>query len=140
VKTLLNTLSKAKQAASHFTSNYWAIACVTVHLFYIGDAHAQLDKIKLPTNIKVDGIDEESNILDIIIGVVKVVAQIGIWLIIIIAGLSLLKNIIKSINRVMDSKNNEGGVKWGEVIGDIIGNAVILVLILLVGVWLQSYF
>lgn len=136
MKKLLKTLSKTKQTIS----NYWAMACVSLHLLYVGDANAQLDKIKLPTNIKVDGVDEESNILEIIIALVKVIAQIGIWLIIIIAGLSLLKNIIKSINRVMDSKNSEGGVKWGEVIGDIIGNAVILVLILLVGVWLQSYF
>lgn len=136
----MNYLKKYKSKITHKFFQFWVMILLTIHTLFASNAHAQLDKIKLPSNIKVDGVDEDSGLLEIIIGVIKVIAQIALWAIIIIAAVSMLKNILKSINRASDNAREEGGIKWGAVIGDILGNVAVIIILLLIGVWLQSYF
>ncbi len=118
----------------------WLTFCCGLYFLCAQNVYAQIDKIKLPSNVKVDGVNEDSNILDIIIAVGIVIVQIIIWVIVLIAGVVLLMNIVKSMSAVRDNKRDGGSAKWGEVISDIIGSAVTFILVLLVAVVIQKYF
>lgn len=121
-------------------SGKWLTLCCVFYFLCIQNASAQTERLTLPSNINVDGVDSDSNILDIIISVGIVIVQIIIWVIVLIAGIVLLMNIVKSMSAVRDNKKDGGSAKWGEVISDIIGSSVTFILVLLVAVLIQTYF
>ncbi len=121
-------------------SERWLTFCCGFYFLYAQNVYAVTDKIKLPNNVKVDGVSSESNILDIIVAVGIVIVKVIIWVIVLIAGIVLLMNIVKSMSAVRDNKRDGGSAKWGEVISDIIGSSVTFILVLLVAVLIQTYF
>jgi len=108
-------------------------------LAMVPEVYAQLDTITLPEEIEIDGVEEDSNIIEIIIAVVRVLAVIVIWIIVIAVGISFMKNILASVNKVMNSRGQDGGTKWGDVVGDILGNAFILIIIFAFAIYLQGF-
>lgn len=117
----------------------WFFLSVSTYLLFTQSAYAVTDKIKLPTNVEVEGVNEDSNILEIIVSYVIVFVKIAIWIAVLVAGVVLLINIIKSVSAVMENKRDGGSAKWGAIIGDILGSAGMFMLVLLVAVLIQTY-
>lgn len=90
---------------------------------------------ELPTIDSVDGLDpENSDPVDMFMVVFNYGATIVLWLFVVVIAFVMIKNIIKSINKV---RRDEDG-KWGDVVGEIIGNAVVVIVVIAFATWLQG--
>lgn len=85
--------------------------------------------------VAVTGLDGNQDPMQIFFIVFRYLGQGVIWLIMILTSFVMLKNIMKSINKV---RRDEDG-KWAEVVGDVVGNVVIMVLIIALGLWVNSF-
>src|SRR5687768_1085292 len=90
-----------------------------VVLFSAGFAYAQ--DITMP-EVYIEGIDEDSSGDQILIVIIKFVARILLWAIMVIAGFITLKKILSSWN---EQKANDQG-RWGAVVGDSVGSIIML--------------
>lgn len=131
MKYISNIYSAIKQG--------WFFLSVSIYLLFTQNAYAKItDKIKLPSN-QIEGANEDSSILEIIVAYVIVIVKVAVWIAVLVAGVVLLINIIKSVSAVMENKRDGGNIKWGAVITDTLGNAGMFMLVLLVATVVQAY-
>lgn len=130
MNNVLNVMKKKKNALV----NKAVLVAGSLQLALLsGASHAQ-DEFNMPT-VAVPGADEGGDPVALAFAIFKWIALGAVWIFIILAGLSLLKNILKSVNKVRRDEE----AKWTEVIGDIVGNAVVVVAIIAFGSWLTPY-
>lgn len=108
-----------------------ALLCVGL---YLGADVANAQDITMPT-VAIDGIDADSSGDAILITIIKFVARIGLWALMIIAGFIGVKRILSSWN---EQKQNDNG-RWGAVIGDSIGSIIMVILVIAVCTWLLTF-
>lgn len=101
-------------------------------LWGAGFAHAQ--DITMP-EVNIDGIDEDSSGDQILIVIIKFVARILLWAMMVIAGMITLKKILSSWN---EQKSNDQG-RWGAVVGDSIGSIIMLIGTIAICTWLLTF-
>ena len=94
----------------------------------------QAQDVTMPT-VEIDGIDEDTTGENIIIIILKFIARLAIWAIMVGAGYVALKNIVKAWN----AQRNNDEARWGVVIGDVIGNAVMVILVIALGTWILGF-
>ena len=88
----------------------------------------------MPT-VEIDGVDEDTSGDSCVIIILKFVARIAVWAVMVGAGIVALRNIIKGW---MAQKNNDEA-RWGAVIGDVIGNAVMVIFVIAFGTWVLTF-
>lgn len=85
----------------------------------------------------IDGVDENTPVTEKVWLIAKFAVQFVLWALVIFSGVTLVKNILKSIAK---ARREEDG-KWGEVAGEAIGNSVVVILIIALSsgvlVWLN---
>ncbi len=79
----------------------------------------------LPT-VEIDGVDENTPVSETVWAVIKYGVQFVLWVLVVIAGVVLIKNVLKSIAKV---RRDEDG-KWGDVVGEAMGNAIVVILLI----------
>lgn len=97
-------------------------------------ALAQDDAFRMPT-ATIPGVSDDSNTADMVINLFKYAGLFVIWVLVILMGFVLVKNVIKSIHKARRDEET----KWAEVIGDIIGNALVMLLVVVLASWLTTY-
>ena len=90
--------------------------------------------INIP-QVNIDGIDEDSTGDEIVVTIIKYVARIGIWAMMLAAGIVALKTILKSWN---EQKQNDQG-RWGAVMTDSIASVVMAVGVIAIGIWVLTF-
>ncbi len=83
----------------------------------------------------IPGVSDDSNTADMVINLFKYAGLFVIWVLVILMGFVLVKNVIKSIHKARRDEET----KWAEVIGDIIGNALVMLLVVVLASWLTTY-
>ena len=101
-------------------------------MFFSASVSAQ--DITMP-KVELDGVDEDTTGDSIVIIALKFVARIAVWAVMVGAGIVALRNIIKGW---MAQKNNDEA-RWGAVIGDVIGNAVMVIFVIAFGTWVLTF-
>lgn len=102
---------------------------------FASSAVAQDDStFRMPT-ATIPGVDEESNTADMVINLFKYVGLAVMWVLVILMGVVLVKNIIKSVNKVRRDEET----KWADVLGDILGNAFVTLIVVVLASWLTTY-
>lgn len=88
-------------------------------------------------SVDIDGVDENTPVTEKVWLIAKFAVQFVLWALVIFSGVTLVKNILKSIAK---ARREEEG-KWGEVAGEAIGNSVVVILIIALSsgvlVWLN---
>ncbi len=88
-------------------------------------------------SVDIDGVDENTPVTEKVWLIAKFAVQFVLWALVIFSGVTLVKNILKSIAK---ARREEDG-KWGEVAGEAIGNSVVVILIIALAsgvlVWLN---
>lgn len=88
-------------------------------------------------SVDIDGVDENTPVTEKVWLIAKFAVQFVLWALVIFSGVTLVKNILKSIAK---ARREEDG-KWGEVAGEAIGNSVVVILIIALSsgvlVWLN---
>lgn len=84
--------------------------------------------------VTMPGVTNSSSATEIITAVIKYAVKMILWIFVVIAGVGFIKNTIKSVHKVR--RDEEG--KWGDVIGDITGNALIVIVAILLAVWVTN--
>lgn len=79
----------------------------------------------LPT-VDIDGVDENTPVTETVWLVFKFAVQFILWALVVIAGVVLIKNVLKSIAKV---RRDEDG-KWGDVAAESMGNAIVVILLI----------
>lgn len=92
------------------------------------------DTFRMPT-ATIPGVSDDSNTADMVVNLFKYAGLLVLWVFVIVMGIVLVKNIIKSINKVRRDEET----KWADVIGDIIGNALGMLLVVVLASWLTTY-
>jgi hypothetical protein len=95
---------------------------------------ADSSDFKMPS-VTLPGASEDSDPVDMAINTFKFMGQMVMWVLVLIAGFVVVKNIVKSVNKVR--RDEEG--QWGAVVGDIIGNVVILVFLIALATWVSGF-
>lgn len=118
-------------------NNLKSIVCsplllILTAMFFSASVSAQ--DVTMPT-VDIDGVDEDTSGDSIVIIVLKFVARIAVWAVMVGAGIVALRNIIKGW---MAQKNNDEA-RWGAVIGDVIGNAVMVIFVIAFGTWVLTF-
>lgn len=85
-------------------------------------------------SVDIAGVDTDSTATEIVVAIIKYGFQMALWLFVLIAGGVFIKNTVKSVAKVR--REEEG--KWGDVIGDVAGNAVVVVLTIALASWVSS--
>lgn len=124
-------MARARAKIAIFQKSILTLLCM-VGLFTANSVFSQ--SITMP-EIQIDGIDEDSNGADILIVIVKFLAKIAIWGVMLYSGFVALKTIVKSWN---EQKSNDQG-RWGAVIGDSLGSVIMVLFIIAVGTWLLTF-
>ncbi len=84
--------------------------------------------------VNMPGVTNSSSAIEIIVAVVKYIVKMILWIFVVIAGVGFIKNTIKSVHKVR--RDEEG--QWGAVVGDITGNAAIVIVAILLAVWVTN--
>jgi hypothetical protein len=87
----------------------------------------------LPT-VTMTGVTSSSSATEIITAVIKYAVKMLLWIFVVIAGVGFIKNTVKSVHKV---RRDEDG-KWGDVVGEITGNAIIVILAILLAAWVTN--
>lgn len=96
-------------------------------------APAMADEFALPT-VTMAGVTNSSSATEIITAVIKYAVKMLLWIFVVIAGVGFIKNTVKSVHKV---RRDEDG-KWGDVVGEITGNAIIVILAILLAAWVTN--
>jgi hypothetical protein len=92
------------------------------------------DAFRMPT-ATIPGVTEDSNTADMVINLFKYAGLAVMWILVILMGVVLVKNIIKSVNKVRRDEET----KWADVLGDILGNALVMLIVVVFAGWLTTY-
>lgn len=76
--------------------------------------------------VDIDGVDENTPVTETVWLVFKFAVQFILWALVVISGVVLIKNVLKSIAKV---RRDEDG-KWGDVAAESMGNAVVVILLI----------
>jgi hypothetical protein len=85
-------------------------------------------------SVDIAGVDSDSTATEIVVAIIKYAFKMALWIFVLIAGAVFIKNTVKSVAKV---RKDEDG-KWGDVIGEITGNAVVVILIIALATWVSS--
>jgi hypothetical protein len=90
----------------------------------------------IPGVSAIDGLGDADDPGTMILIVGKWILKVVLWLVALVTGIVVVRNIAKAINKV---HRDEDG-RWGAVIGEIVGNIVTLLFILGFAAWMSSQF
>ncbi len=85
-------------------------------------------------SVDIAGVDSDSTATEIVVAIIKYAFKMALWIFVLIAGAVFIKNTVKSVAKV---RKDEDG-KWGDVIGEITGNAVVVILTIALATWVSS--
>lgn len=85
-------------------------------------------------SVTMAGVTNSSSATEIITAVIKYAVKMLLWIFVVIAGVGFIKNTVKSVHKV---RRDEDG-KWGDVVGEITGNAIIVILAILLAAWVTN--
>lgn len=87
----------------------------------------------LPT-VTIPGVTSSSSATEIITMVIKYAVKMILWILVVIVGVGFIKNTVKSVHKVR--RDEEG--KWADVVGEITGNAVVVICTILLAAWVTN--
>lgn len=85
-------------------------------------------------SVDIAGVDADSTASEIVVAIIKYAFKMALWIFVLIAGAIFIKNTIKSVAKVR--REEEG--KWGDVISDVAGNAIVVVLTIALASWVSG--
>lgn len=128
LKKIIKHVSQPLRAAA----NPRAVGAVALIALAIAEPSMAAD-FDLPS-VDIAGVDSDSTATEIVVAIIKYAFKMALWIFVLIAGAVFIKNTVKAVNKVR--KDEEG--KWGDVIGEITGNAVVVILIIALATWVSS--
>lgn len=90
----------------------------------------------IPGVSAIDGLGDADDPGSMILIIGKWILKVVLWLVALVTGIVVVRNIAKAINKV---HRDEDG-RWGAVIGEIVGNIVTFLFILGFAAWMSSQF
>lgn len=87
----------------------------------------------LPT-VSIPNVTSSSSATEIITAVIKYAVKMILWILVVIVGVGFIKNTVKSVHKVR--RDEEG--KWADVVGEITGNAVVVICTILLAAWVTN--
>jgi hypothetical protein len=130
------TVNHVKNVFARLCSDCKSIVTSKLMLFLLAmcvtGVNAQ--EVTFPT-VEIEGVDEDTTGGDMVVIIFKWAARIALWVLMVIAGIIGLRNIYRSW--VAQKQNDEA--KWGAVVGDVIGNAVMVIFVIAFGTWVLSF-
>jgi hypothetical protein len=88
----------------------------------------------MPT-VTIPGAGEDADPVDLAVSGFRFMGQMVLWVLVLIAGFVVVKNIVKSVNKARKDED----AQWGAVVGDILGNVVFLVLLIAIATWVNGF-
>lgn len=85
-------------------------------------------------SVSIPGVTSSSSATEIIVAVLKYAVKMVLWILVLIVGVGFIKNTVKSVHKVR--RDEEG--KWADVIGEITGNAVVVICAILLASWVSG--
>ena len=85
-------------------------------------------------SVTIPGVTSSSSTIEIITAIAKYTVKLLLWLYVVYSGLGFIKNTVKSVHKVR--RDEEG--KWSDVAGDIVGNALIVIVVILFATWVTN--
>jgi ribosome biogenesis protein Tsr3 len=141
----LNTLNKPKKEntlekmGTHITRSARAamsvktLSVLALLLVAVVEPSWAQTEFALP-QVDIAGVDADSTATEIVTAIIKYAFSMALWIFVLIAGAVFIKNTVKSVAKV---RKDEDG-KWGDVIGEITGNAVVVILIIALATWVTG--
>lgn len=131
MKSIKNITVSAKESVSN-----WSLkAVVAAQVALAGSASAQTsDQFTMPT-ATIPGAEEGADTGSIVIAAFKWAGLIIVWIMVMLMALAMLKNIVKSVNKVRRDEDTA----WPAVVGDIAGNALTMVVVVVFGTWISGF-
>lgn len=128
---LKNVVTRVAQPLRAITTPK-AVGAVALILMAITEPSMAAD-FDLPS-VDIAGVDSDSTATEIVVAIIKYAFKMALWIFVLIAGAVFIKNTVKSVSKV---RKDEDG-KWGDVIGEITGNAVVVILIIALATWVSG--
>lgn len=125
-----NTWMRVKNTFARIANSPLLTLVGVVLLFISLPSHADFE---LPT-VSIPGITNSSSGIEIVIALIKYVVKMVLWVLVVLVGAGCIKNIIKSVHKVRRDEE----AKWADVIGEIIGNVVIVITVILLAGWVTG--
>jgi hypothetical protein len=113
-------------------ANPKVISAVALILLAVAEPSMAAD-FDLPS-VDIAGVDTDSTATEIVVAIIKYAFKMALWIFVLIAGAVFIKNTVKSVAKV---RKDEDG-KWGDVIGEITGNAVVVILTIALATWVSG--
>lgn len=102
-------------------------------LFILVCAPSIAAEFDLPS-VSIPGVTSSSSTIEIIVQMIKYMVKMLLWIFVVIAGVGFIKNTVKSVHKVRRDEE----AKWADVVGEITGNAAIVILAILLATWVTS--
>jgi len=102
-------------------------------LFILLCAPSIAAEFDLPS-VSIPGVTSSSSTIEIIVQMIKYMVKMLLWIFVVIAGVGFIKNTVKSVHKVRRDEE----AKWADVVGEITGNAAIVILAILLATWVTS--
>jgi hypothetical protein len=97
-------------------------------------AFAADQKFDMPS-VTIPGASEDADPIDLAVSGFRFLGQMVLWVLVLIAGFVVVKNIVKSVNKARKDED----AQWGAVVGDVLGNVVFLVLLIAIATWVNGF-
>jgi hypothetical protein len=130
---LKNTVNKVTTVASFLIARLHLTAVSVLAILLAITQPSMAQDFELPS-VDITGVDDDSTATEIVYAIIRYGFQFGLWIFVLIAGGVFIKNVVKAINKV---RKDEDG-KWGDVVGEIAGNAVVVILIIALATWVNG--
>jgi hypothetical protein len=119
-------------------ANLWSPMAKMLAIFMVmlGANQAWAASFDTPGVSTVDGLQDAEDPGDMIKVIGIWVLQVISWIVALVTGLVVMKNVGKSIAKV----HRDEDAKWGNVIGEIVGNIVVFLFVLGFVVWMNAQF
>lgn len=122
----MNYLRKIKQAKQKI-SDKALMGIAMAHTGLLSTAASGQD-FNIP-NVNVPGVDGDADAVGMASGILRYTVLIAVWVIVVLMGVVLMTNILKAVAKVRRDEDT----KWPDVVKELVGNALILVVMLMFG-------
>lgn len=131
----MNAIKNVAIAAKNKVNDRLLKSFIAIQVGAMGlPAIAADQKFDMPT-VTIPGAGEDADPIDLAVSTFRFMGQLVLWVIVLIAGFVVVKNIVKSVNKARKDED----AQWGAVVGDVLGNVVFLVMLIAIATWVNGF-
>jgi len=106
-----------------------SVALMSTTSFAQGDGQFNMPTANIP------GVEEGGDTGSIALAALKWLGSFALWIFVMLMAFAMLKNIVKAVAKVRRDEETQ----WPDVIGQIAGNAGVMVVVVVLATWVQGF-